>query len=148
MLLCDNSLTSIDITPLSLCTWVLKEKWATLTILMFNCIQSYSIFNWINTFGFSIRVLFTWVLMFLQHILSLNNLSKVVCNEPLSCNVGIRVGYKFFGNIYWAGVVQNADLGYGMTTPPSSRRTWPLFVLHQPVQYVIFQTLLLLLFVV
>jgi hypothetical protein len=43
-----QSAASIDNTQLSLYTWVIKEKWATLTIHIFNCIQSHSIFNCIN----------------------------------------------------------------------------------------------------
>jgi hypothetical protein len=68
---CNNSITLIDNTQLSLYTWVIKEKWA-LTIHIFNRIQSQSVFNRINasgfSSGFSVRVLFTWVLMFVQHL--------------------------------------------------------------------------------
>jgi hypothetical protein len=69
LLLCNNSVTSIDHTQLSLYTWVIKEKWATLTIHIFNHIQSHSVFNCRNASRFSVPwVLFLRVLMFVQQL--------------------------------------------------------------------------------
>jgi hypothetical protein len=67
----------MDNTQLSLYAWVIEEKGATLTICIFNCIQTHSVFNRINASGFSVyRVLFVRVLMFFQHI-TLQFLDKV-----------------------------------------------------------------------